>query len=86
MLYNKIKLTIILIIENQKEIIMSLEKEKKIKKILILNLIIGIHNIINFALHGYLTALIIGCVNIGAWVMLRDMKLAPIIIKKITKN
>ena len=65
---------------------MSLEKQKKIKNILLLNLIVGIHNIINFALHGYLTALIIGCFNIGAWVMLRDMKLAPIIIKRITKN
>ena len=64
---------------------MSLHKQKMLKNILLLNLIIGIHNIINFTLNGYLTALIIGCFNIGSWVVLRDMKLASIIIKKITK-
>ena len=64
---------------------MNLNKQKTFKKILLLNLIVGIHNIINFTLNGYLTALIIGCLNIGSWVMLRDMKLVPTIIKKIRK-
>ena len=64
---------------------MNLNKQKTFKKILLLNLIVGIHNIINFTLNGYLTAFIIGCLNIGAWAMLRDMKLVPIIIKKIRK-
>ena len=65
---------------------MSLKKQKKIKNILLLNLIVGIHNIINFALNGYLTAFIIGCANIGVWVIFRDMKLIPILIKKINKH
>tara|TARA_B100000029_G_C16790768_1_gene672904 strand:+ start:146 stop:343 length:198 start_codon:yes stop_codon:yes gene_type:complete len=64
---------------------MSIKKQKQLKNILILNLIIGIHNIINFALHGYLSALIIGSINIAAWVILRDMRLAPLIIQKIRK-
>tara|TARA_Y100001970_G_C13882102_1_gene674340 strand:- start:61 stop:258 length:198 start_codon:yes stop_codon:yes gene_type:complete len=65
---------------------MNANKQKVFKNILLLNLIVGIHNIINFTLNGYLTAFIIGCINIGAWVVLRDMKLIPIIIKKIKKN
>ena len=60
---------------------MNRSKQKQLKKILLLNLIIGIHNIINFALHGYLTALIIGILNIGAWTMLRDLKIISIMIK-----
>ena len=60
---------------------MSSNKQKQFKKVLLLNLIIGIHNIINFSLHGYPTALIIGVLNIGAWVILRDLKIINIIIK-----
>ena len=65
---------------------MNANKQKIFKKILLLNLIVGIHNIINFTLNGYLTAFIIGCANIGVWVMLRDMKLIPVIIKKTKRN
>ena len=54
---------------------MSLEKKKGLKYILLLNLIIGIHNIINFSINGYWSALIIGILNVGAWCLLRDMKL-----------
>ena len=60
---------------------MSYNKQKTLKNILLLNLIVGIHNIINFALHGYPTALIVGILNIGAWVMLRDLKIISVIIK-----
>ena len=60
---------------------MNRSKQKQLKKILLLNLIIGIHNIINFSLHGHLTALIIGILNIGAWAMLRDLKIISIMIK-----
>ena len=60
---------------------MSYNKQKTLKNILLLNLIVGIHNIINFALHGYPTALIVGVLNIGAWVMLRDLKIISVIIK-----
>tara|TARA_B100000029_G_C17551128_1_gene950162 strand:- start:1220 stop:1414 length:195 start_codon:yes stop_codon:yes gene_type:complete len=60
---------------------MNQTKQKQLKKILLLNLVIGIHNIINFALHGYSTALIVGVLNIGAWAMLRDLKIISIIIK-----
>ena len=61
---------------------MDCEKQKLLKNILLLNLIVGIHNIINFSLHGYPTALIIGILNIGSWVMLRDLR----IIRAILKN
>ena len=60
---------------------MNCEKQKLLKNILLLNLIIGIHNIINFSLHGYPTALIIGILNIGAWVMLRDLRIISVILK-----
>ena len=60
---------------------MSHNKQKLLSKILLLNLIVGVHNIINFSLHGYITALIIGILNIGSWVMLRDLKIISFIIK-----
>ena len=62
---------------------MSNHKKQQIKNILLLNLIIGIYNILSFSIYGSWTALIIGIINIGAWVFLRDMKLIPIIIKKL---
>ena len=62
---------------------MSNHKKQQIKNILLLNLIMGIYNILSFSIYGSWTALIIGIVNIGAWVFLRDMKLVPIIIKKL---
>ena len=62
---------------------MSNHKKQQIKNILLLNLIMGIYNILSFSMYGSWTALIIGIVNIGAWVFLRDMKLIPIIIKKL---
>ena len=64
---------------------MTAYKKNKIKNILLLNLIIGIHNIINFSINGYWTALIIGVINIGAWALLRDMKLIPILSKILNK-
>ncbi len=64
---------------------MSLNKQKEFKCILLLNLIIGIHNIINFSINGYWSALIIGILNIGVWCLLRDMKLIPIIIERFNK-
>jgi len=60
---------------------MNREKQKHLKNILLLNLIIGIYNIISFSLYGYTTALIVGILNVGAWVMLRDLKIISIIIK-----
>ena len=60
---------------------MNCKKQKLLKNILLLNLIIGVHNIINFSLHGYPTALIIGILNIGAWVMLRDLRIISVILK-----
>ena len=60
---------------------MDCKKQKLLKNILLLNLIIGVHNIINFSLHGYPTALIIGILNIGAWVMLRDLRVISAILK-----
>ena len=65
---------------------MSYNKQKTLKNILLLNLIVGIHNIINFALHGYPTALIVGVLNIGAWAMLRDLKIISVIIKNNNKH
>ena len=62
---------------------MSNHKKQQIKNILLLNLIIGIYNILSFSIYGSWSALIIGIINIGAWVFLRDMKLIPIIIKKL---
>lgn len=64
---------------------MSLNKQKELKYILLLNLIIGIHNIINFSINGYWSALIIGILNIGVWCLLRDMKLIPIIIERFNR-
>lgn len=64
---------------------MSINKKNQFKNILLLNLVIGIHNIISYSLNGYVSALIIGIINIGAWVMLRDMKLIPLIIKNLNK-
>tara|TARA_Y100001970_G_scaffold163872_1_gene200271 strand:- start:1526 stop:1720 length:195 start_codon:yes stop_codon:yes gene_type:complete len=64
---------------------MSSSKKYQIKNILLLNLIIGIHNIINFSINGYWTALIIGIINVGVWALLRDMKLMPILVKIINK-
>jgi len=64
---------------------MSLKKRKEFKYILLLNLIIGIHNIINFSINGYTSALIIGVINIGVWCLLRDMKLIPAIIRRVEK-
>ena len=61
---------------------MSNHKKNNIKNILLLNLIVGVHNIINFSINGYWTALIIGAINIGVWVFLRDMKIIPLLIKK----
>ena len=60
---------------------MNQEKQTQLKNVLLLNLIIGIYNIISFSLYGYSTALIVGILNIGAWVMLRDLKIINIIIK-----
>ena len=60
---------------------MNPEKQKHLKSILLLNLIIGVYNIISFSLYGYTTALIVGILNVGAWVMLRDLKIISIIIK-----
>ena len=60
---------------------MNREKQKQLKSILLLNLIIGIYNIASFSLYGYPTALIVGILNVGAWVMLRDLKIISIIIK-----
>tara|TARA_B100000575_G_scaffold160282_1_gene128146 strand:- start:628 stop:822 length:195 start_codon:yes stop_codon:yes gene_type:complete len=64
---------------------MSLKKRKEFKYILLLNLIVGVHNIINFSINGYTSALIIGIINIGVWCFLRDMKLIPIIIRRFEK-
>tara|TARA_B100000212_G_C27303607_1_gene502598 strand:+ start:258 stop:452 length:195 start_codon:yes stop_codon:yes gene_type:complete len=64
---------------------MSLKKRREFKYILLLNLIIGIHNIINFSINGYTSALIIGVINIGVWCLLRDMKLIPAIIRRLEK-
>jgi len=64
---------------------MSINKKNQLKNILLLNLLIGIHNIINFSINGYWSALVIGIVNIGVWVMLRDMKIIPLLIKIINK-
>ena len=64
---------------------MSSSKKCQIKNILLLNLIIGIHNIINFSINGYWTALVIGIINVGVWALLRDMKLMPILVKIINK-
>ncbi len=61
---------------------MSKYKKNNIKNILLLNLLVGVHNIINFSINGYWTALIIGIINIGVWVFLRDMKIIPLLIKK----
>ena len=60
---------------------MNQEKQRQLKSVLLLNLIIGIYNIISFSLYGYPTALIFGILNVGAWVMLRDLKIIRIIIK-----
>ena len=68
---------------------MSKEKKKQIRSVLLLNLIIGIYNIYNYTVHGYLSALLIGVINIGVWALLRDMRLVPIIIpiaRKIIKK
>ena len=64
---------------------MSLKKRKEFKYILLLNLIVGVHNIINFSINGYTSALIIGVINIGVWCLLRDMKLIPAIIRRLEK-
>tara|TARA_B100000676_G_C17752003_1_gene667010 strand:- start:41 stop:235 length:195 start_codon:yes stop_codon:yes gene_type:complete len=64
---------------------MSTNKQKELKYILLLNLIIGIHNIINFSINGYWSALIIGILNIGVWCILRDMRLIPIILERFNK-
>jgi len=64
---------------------MSTNKKNQFKNILLLNLIIGIHNIINFSINGYWAALVIGVINVGVWVILRDMKLIPVLIKIINK-
>ena len=64
---------------------MSANKKNQFKNILLLNLIIGIHNIINFSINGYWTALVIGVINVGVWVILRDMKLIPFLIKMVNK-
>jgi len=65
---------------------MSNNKKSQFKNILLLNLLIGIHNIINYSINGYLTALIIGIINIGVWAILRDMRLIPVILKNINKQ
>ena len=64
---------------------MTAHKKNQIKNILLLNLIVGIHNVINFSINGYWTALIIGIINIGVWALLRDMKLIPLLNKIINK-
>ena len=64
---------------------MTAHKKNQIKNILLLNLIVGIHNVINFSINGYWTALIIGIINIGVWALLRDMKLIPVLNKIINK-
>lgn len=78
MLYNKLR--------KLGGIRMSNNKKSQFKYILLLNLLIGIHNIINFSINGHLTALIIGIINIGVWVILRDMRLIPVILKYKNKQ
>ena len=51
-------------------------RNKLFKEALLMNLIIGIYNIICYSIYGYKSALIIGIINVSVWVFVKEISIA----------
>ena len=57
------------------------ERLEILKFAILINLVIGLYNMLIYAYANSLFNLVIGSLNIGVWVFFRDMKLIPLLIK-----
>ncbi len=51
-------------------------RNRLFKEVLLMNLIIGIYNIICYSIYGYKSALIIGIINVSVWVFVKEISIA----------
>ncbi len=51
-------------------------RNRLFKEVLLMNLIIGIYNIICYSIYGYNSALIIGIINVSVWVFVKEISIA----------
>jgi hypothetical protein len=58
------------------------ERIEILKFAILINLIIGLYNILIYAYANSVFNLVVGSLNIGVWVFFRDMKLVNILLKR----
>ena len=58
------------------------ERLEIIKFAILINLVIGLYNMLIYAYANSLFNLVIGSLNIGVWVFFRDMKLVNVLLKR----
>ena len=58
------------------------ERIEILKFAILINLIIGLYNMLIFAYANSIFNLVIGSLNIGVWVFFRDMKLVNLLMKR----
>ena len=52
------------------------QRNKLFKQVLMMNLIIGIYNIVCYSIYGYKSALLIGIINVGVWAFIKEISIA----------
>ena len=52
------------------------QRNKLFKQVLMMNLIIGIYNIVCYSIYGYKSALVIGIINVGVWAFIKEISIA----------
>ncbi len=62
------------------------ERLEILKFAILINLVIGLYNMLIYAYANSLFNLVIGSLNIGVWVFFRDLKLVSIILNKSRNN
>ena len=58
------------------------ERLEILKFAILVNLVIGLYNMLIYAYANSLFNLVIGSLNIGVWVFFRDMKLVNVLLKR----
>tara|TARA_Y100001970_G_scaffold59721_1_gene76074 strand:- start:21477 stop:21677 length:201 start_codon:yes stop_codon:yes gene_type:complete len=58
------------------------ERLEILKFAILINLVIGLYNMLIYAYANSLFNLVIGSLNIGVWVFFRDMKLVNVLLKR----
>ena len=58
------------------------ERIEILKFAILINLVIGLYNILIYAYAQSVFNLVVGSLNIGVWVFFRDMKLVNILLKR----